>query len=569
MKQTIPALLLSWLSISAVTAQSDTITGPVCGAGLLQRYQQQHDPAFNQRMRETETATQQRLHSARGAKAAAVIYTIPVVVHVIHNGETVGTGNNPTDAAIQAMITGLNNAFRKNGSQYGGADIGIQFQLAIRSPQCGSTTGINRVNGNSVPNYTSGGIAIGNYGGSADEVAVKSLSRWPNTDYVNIWVVNKINGSSSIGGFTYFPQYNSALTDGMVIIAGTVNGTNKTVVHEMGHYVNLYHSFRDESGQETACPPLMACATTGDFICDTEPVTVLPCSTTQNPCTQAPFQVVDASHNYTVQNNYMGYTNCQWLFTQNQKERMLDALLAFRAGLTTSGALLPPAAGPSLATCAVTSANGPSLYYGVGQVTFNDLDVYSNSSQADGAFYVDRTCNQRTTLVYGQTYVLKVQGVFNNTQYLRAYLDFNRDGDFADADETLLTGFGGSATATVGIPAAGVATNVPLRLRIIADNPNGPAPTACTLGGTATDGVGQVEDYTVLIARRTVTSVASGNWSTPAMWSCNCVPTPTDLITIQTGHTVTVSNGLVQASALRVVGRVRFAAGGRLRLTGN
>ena len=85
----------------------------------------------------------------------------------------------------------------------------IQFQLAVRSPSCVTTTGINRVDGSIIPNYASGGITNNGFAGSADEVAVKNLSRWPNTDYINIWIVNKINGNPNIpGGYTYFPELN-------------------------------------------------------------------------------------------------------------------------------------------------------------------------------------------------------------------------------------------------------------------------------------------------------------------------------------------------------------------------
>ena len=42
------------------------------------------------------------------------VYQIPVVVHVIHNGEAVGTGTNLSQAAIQSQIDVLNEDFRKN-----------------------------------------------------------------------------------------------------------------------------------------------------------------------------------------------------------------------------------------------------------------------------------------------------------------------------------------------------------------------------------------------------------------------------------------------------------------------
>jgi hypothetical protein len=41
-------------------------------------------------------------------------------------------------------------------------------------------------------------------------------------------------------------------------------------------------------------------------------------------------------------------------------------------------------------------------------------------------------------------------------------------------------------------------------------------------------------------AAAAVMSVASGNWSSPSTWNCNCVPTASQNVTVKTGHTVTV-----------------------------
>ena len=364
---------------------------------------------------QAENVLQRQLAKSRNARTDEVVYTLPVVVHGVYNGEPVGTGNNPSDASIRAMITVLNAAFRKNGAQFGGVDVGIQFQLATRSPLCSSISGIDRVDGSGVANYTSGGIAVGTYPGSADEVAVKALSRWPNTDYINIWIVHKINVNSNSGGFAFFPEYNLAATDGIVVKANTVDGINKTIVHEMGHVFNLYHTFHDyDYGPETNCPSSTSCATIGDRICDTEPVLNVACNTAQNTCTGAAFQLVDATLNYTVLNNYMGYTSCQWLFTQGQKGRIRAALAAFRGGLLSSGGLSGAIPVGPVTACSVTATNAPSPYHGIAQVTLNTLDVYSHTSLADGAFYVDHTCNQRTTLTRGQSYSLVIQATYGN-----------------------------------------------------------------------------------------------------------------------------------------------------------
>jgi hypothetical protein len=38
-----------------------------------------------------------------------------------------------------------------------------------------------------------------------------------------------------------------------------------------------------------------------------------------------------------------------------------------------------------------------------------------------------------------------------------------------------------------------------------------------------------------------ITSLTSGNWNTPAMWSCNCIPADCNDVTVNTGHVVTIS----------------------------
>ena len=398
------------------------------------------------------------------------------------------------------MLKTLNNAFVKKGTNYGGTKMNIQFQLAVRSPNNTTTTGIERVSGVGVPNYVSGGITNINYSGSADEVTVKGLSRWPNTDYINIWIVNKINGNSTNpGGYTYFPQYNSALTDGLVLNASVVNSTNKTIVHEMGHFFNLYHTFYD-GGFETTCASNDDCTTEGDKVCDTEPVLNVACGTSTNSCdNNLPFIIADTIKHYTVLNNFMSYTNCQWMFTAGQVTRARSALLTYRNGLITSKALTPADGIFPKTACTPTADNCLSQYYGIEKVQFNTLNVYSNTSSADGNFYIDRTCNQSTTVTQGSSYTITITGSYTNPHRIKVFIDYNNDGDFNEAGETLITSYTGVAKKKITIPASGVITGVPIRMRVVADNPALPAPNACKLHGTSTDGVGQIEDYAIII----------------------------------------------------------------------
>lgn len=486
------------------------------------------------------------------------LYTLPVVVHVIHTGTPIGSPDNPTDADIQSMIQLLNQDWRKAGAQSGGVDMKIQFQLASRDPNCNSTTGIIRVNGSSLPNYASGGITIGGTPGSVDQVLVKNLSRWSNTDYINIWVVNKIDGSATLtGGFAYFAEYNSAAIDGIVINAAYANGNAHTITHEMGHVFELYHTFYD-NGWEDTCPRSDSCAFYGDLVCDTESgLLEYSCSNTVNNCSGLTYQVADPQFGYTVLNNFMNYTNCARMFTAGQKARVRATLFSFRPGLLSSQALAPPAGSGPVVACSPFVPNSLSGFYGIERVEFNNINVYSNSSAADLSNFIDRSCSQRTNVYLNATYPLRIKGSYLNLHAMKAFIDYNNDGDFDDAGETLLSAYTDSISVGITIPATAV-TGVPLRMRIIADNPapDYPTwPTACQLNGTPGDGSGQVEDYSIVVIPGTaIQSVASGAWNNASTWNCHCIPSVGDVVTIRSGHTVSVTQamGLIEFSHLTI-----------------
>lgn len=486
------------------------------------------------------------------------LYTLPLVVHVIHTGSPIGSADNPTDGQIAAMISVLNDCWRKNGPALGGVDMKMQFQLAKRAPNGTATNGINRVDGSVIANYASGGITYNGYPGSVPQELVKNLSRWPNTDYINIWIVNKINGTAvSIGGFAYFPAYNTSITDGIVLNAAFANGVSKTIAHEMGHVFELYHTFHDD-GAENSCPRTDSCSFYGDRVCDTEPAPrESQCSTATNSCSLAAYTIADPDFGYSVLNNYMNYTDCASMFTAGQKARARYALFAFRPGLISSAAGLPPDGLVPAPACLPAADFAPSLYYGIERVQLNSIEVYSNTSSADNLLYIDRSTNQRTSLYMGQTYPLTVTGSYQNPHQIRAYIDYNNDGDFDDAGEALFSQTAVEWTHQLNVPTSNVATGIPLRLRIIADNP---APfvsntSPCALNGNSSFGVGQVEDYAViLIPANRVQSIGSGNWNEPGTWDCNCIPGPSDQVRVRYGHTVSVtaSMGLVECSSIEI-----------------
>jgi PKD repeat protein len=290
-----------------------------CAAHTIHEQLYNNDAQFKQRVDAYENSL---ATLSNNLAKANTVYSVPVVVHVIHTGQAVGSGINISDAQIQSAITALNNDFRKiagtNGFG-GGVDTHIEFCLASRDPNGNATNGIVRVNGSSVTNYSTQGITAGQ-GSGASETAVKALSRWPNTSYYNIWVVNEIennNGGAGIQGYAYFPGA-PATIDGTVILYNAFGTTgnlksytslNRTLTHEIGHGFALYHTFDNT----TSCSSETNCNTQGDRCCDTpaHPGNNTNCNTPECSGTQ---QVT----------NYMDYTNesCQNRFTNNQRTRM-------------------------------------------------------------------------------------------------------------------------------------------------------------------------------------------------------------------------------------------------------
>ena len=290
--------------------------------------------------------------------ALSALYTIPVVINVIHTGGPIGSIYNPTDAQLLGAIAYLNAVYNGTypGTQ-GVGDLQIQFVLAQRDPNCNPTNGINRVDGSGVPGYVSGGVNRNTTLGT-DDINIKSLSDWDPTQYYSIWIVDKIDGNDGtsgqfIAGYAYFPGA-PANEDGIVMLATQMITGQKTLPHEMGHAFNLYHPFQG-STDVTICPANADCTTDGDQVCDTDPISEninsgtgvvdFTCRTGTNTCTGTAYSI-------NTENNYMNYTTCYSLFTAGQKTRLLaSAAGSYRLSLSTSQGGEAPNAGSS--PCAI------------------------------------------------------------------------------------------------------------------------------------------------------------------------------------------------------------------------
>ncbi|MBB1283961.1 T9SS type A sorting domain-containing protein [Flavisolibacter sp. BT320] len=495
-----------------------------CGFDEVHRQKLQADPYFRQAVHENEKRIQhyisknKRSITARTTGERPALYTIPVVVHIVHTGGSEGSIYNPSDLQIQSAISYLNKVY--NGSYpgiEGIGDIQIQFALAVRDPYCNPTTGIVRVNASSIADYSTNGVST-TYGTTPGvyELSIKNLSRWDPSQYYNIWVVNKINGKdgsagSFLAGLAYYPGA-TAPYDGTTILATQMASGMKTLPHEIGHAFGLYHTF-EGSADHNSCPVNTDCSVDGDKVCDTDPIAVnqfggvtdFTCRTGINPCT---------GNNYSsnTEHNYMSYTNCYKLFTPGQKGRMLaNAEGPYRKSLSSSMALSPSnmvaAYGrPVMALCApTTGSNGLTANYaGILSIDINNKSFGSSTAKNDnGYFDGTNSCLNFAQLISGSNNTFRATVLGANVEQLRAWIDYNNDGNFDNATEEILFTSSiakgdGVAIANFTVPAWAKRYTM-LRMRVIDE--------LATLYGTSAIGdacfnsmYGQAEDYSVYIA---------------------------------------------------------------------
>ncbi|MCP4124605.1 MAG: T9SS type A sorting domain-containing protein [Bacteroidetes bacterium] len=278
-----------------------------CDAEKLHQHLMQHDEAYRSAWEVASSTQRTNVDSGQ-------VFTIPLVVHVVHRGENEGVGSNIPDARIIAAINKMNNNYKYAR----GNDIGIQFCFATIDPDGNPTSGIVRVDGSTVPDYIDLGLES-SQGPGADETAVKDLSRWPNTEYYNIWVVHKIVGG--VAGFAYYPT--TYINDGTAIEAGSMTAQSTTLTHELGHAFNLRHTFQGDN-DGNSCPVNNDCTIDGDKICDTPPHKRLDCLLLfGNPCTSNDAGFINST------DNFMSYCLFRNRFTPEQRIWARNAALAY------------------------------------------------------------------------------------------------------------------------------------------------------------------------------------------------------------------------------------------------
>lgn len=340
-----------------------------CGTSHLHQDKMANDAQYKERYLESKRAIK-KISKSQIVEANGV-YQIPVVVHVMHKGEPIGSGTNISDVDVRKGVANLNTYFRKIAGSLGdgdGVDMQMEFVLAIRDENGNCTNGINRVDMSGVTAYVENGVndyninGIPDYDSSGGINSLKEYAKWDPTQYYNVWLVDEIDnancfsGGSYTAGYAYYATEHGRPWDGSVVLLCTfLDNTSTTWAHEMGHAFNLPHTFDgDDSDLDGVVDQ---CGDDGIFDTPSHKRTssIVPdiyfdCDNTgDNPCDPFFDQIINPDTGFRrnsgthqdYMHNYMDYTGCPTEFTGGQRAVAQNAANTYRASFLTSPALSP------------------------------------------------------------------------------------------------------------------------------------------------------------------------------------------------------------------------------------
>ena len=233
-----------------------------------------------------------------GRRDQAVTVEIQTYFHVITSGST----GDIDDSALQLQLDVLNDAFREHG---------FSFRLMQTTRTENSA-------------WYSAGLS------SPEQDEMKAALRVGDASTLNVY----FSAAGGALGYATFPsdyEFNPK-DDGVVILNGSVPGgfvtsynDGKTMVHEVGHWFGLYHTFQTADGFFPLLSSFLSffgfrngCNTDGDEIVDTpaQRTQTFGCPTSKDSCPRA--------SGLDPVNNYMDYSDdiCLVEFTPGQSDRM-------------------------------------------------------------------------------------------------------------------------------------------------------------------------------------------------------------------------------------------------------
>lgn len=373
------------------------------------------------------------------------VITIPYIVHIIHNGEALGTASNIPTAWVTAQMNALTRDFRKQNADISilptafqplASDLELEFCPAVVDPLGNilPEPGLERIDRNSR------GWSAPSYSSTYIDGTIKPATIWDPNNYFNIWVCDL--GVSLLGYATFpsttllpglnFPQYvGTATSDGVVITYSTFGDSNaglltnytkgRVLAHEVGHWVGLRHIWGD--------------ASCGDDFCNDTPVA----SGNNGGCPTFPKISSSCNNgpNGDLFYNYMDYTydDCKVMFSNDQKIRAVTIMnnSPFRLSLQTSTACTLPGinAGVTAITQPCTTGAGQSVSVTLKNRGANNIaaGTVSLSLTFSGGMTGTYTLSNQLSLATNETEII----TFNN-------INFNSTADITMQAESFLNG---------------------------------------------------------------------------------------------------------------------------------
>jgi PKD repeat protein len=418
-----------------------------CGTMEVHEHLMNTNPEYAQRRNVVAQHTRDYEETGSLNSAQRVVYTIPVVFHVVYQNAT----ENISDAQLLSQIDVLNDDFRKLNANFNqtpaafqgvAADFEIEFCLATTDPNGAPTTGITRTQ-----------TTVGSFG-TDNDVKFNSTggkNAWPATKYLNFWVADL---GSSLLGYAQFPG-GPANTDGVVCTYTSVGrppanpfnnefNLGRTATHEIGHWLNLYHIWGNE---DSGCGNSPGSAGT-DEVSDT-PVQ----DDATAGCPNFPQISCNNGPNGDMFMNYMDYMydDCATMFTSGQKtrSRALFNVGGERYSLLTANvcSVAPPTPG--------TACNDTLRFPLVGtEVIYGDAN---QGYMAGTNVYLDREKAEKFTAVAPYT---RVKGGLYKFAVANANGVNNHNVTFKLYDDNGAGGLPGTVLATTSLPLSTITASV-------------------------------------------------------------------------------------------------------------
>ena len=325
-------------------------------------------------------------------------------------------------------------------------------------------------------------------------------------------------------------------------VSNLTNPTWLTFIHELGHNFGMNHTFDDGQGNtggfmdynngpwidefswnpqytlnefetEVNSAPIATCSSIGTPLVDFETVELV--------CINSPVEFDNyslggaTSYDWTFEdgspssltetgpfNSYPSVTTLASFSSLGSKEVSLSATNENGTSSTLTKTVYVHDLTPTNPSCVPTSSYNANGYDGgITFFEFNTIRKTSGGVISDNGYYQDYSCSDQTILETRTTYDVNIiqyrpANALNFSTNIVFYIDYNNDGDFLDANETVFSGSTSTASSlsfSFTTPNSGVVENAILRARLIVqqlDAINDPC-------FEPQYNLGQVEDYGV------------------------------------------------------------------------